>query len=105
MLLHVEGTRCGAFGTTLIAAAAAAVPGYSSINPFSLLLLLFQDLLEFGAHPASEVFKVKLQHVSLGTGGLNGHSYTLMKVGHQSLATAATQTTDNVTAAAAAAAV
>eukprot|EP00775_Hariotina_reticulata_P004395 gene4395-4648_t len=42
-----------------------------------------QDLLEFGAHPASEVFKVKLQHVSLSTGGLNGHSYTLIKIPYQ----------------------
>jgi len=40
-------------------------PGCSS---HLLTLFLLQDLLEFGAHPASEVFKVKMQHVSLSTG-------------------------------------
>lgn len=47
-------------------------------------LLLPQDTLEFGAHPASEVFRVKMQHISLETGGLNGKSYTVIPVGHQS---------------------
>lgn len=45
--------------------------------------LLPQDTLEFGVHPASEVYRVKMQHVSLATGGLNGHSYTVIPVGHQ----------------------
>ncbi|KAF6258370.1 zeaxanthin epoxidase precursor [Scenedesmus sp. NREL 46B-D3] len=45
--------------------------------------LLPQDMLEFGAHPASEVFRVKMQHLSLATGGLNGHSYTVIPVGSQ----------------------
>jgi hypothetical protein len=45
--------------------------------------LLPQDMLEFGAHPASEVYRVKMQHVSLATGGLNGHSYTVIPVGSQ----------------------
>jgi hypothetical protein len=45
--------------------------------------LLPQDLLEFGVHPASEVYRVKMQHVSLATGGLNGHSYTVIPVGNQ----------------------
>eukprot|EP00878_Enallax_costatus_P019607 GHUV01020690.1.p1 GENE.GHUV01020690.1~~GHUV01020690.1.p1 ORF type:complete len:262 (+),score=68.55 GHUV01020690.1:75-788(+) len=46
-------------------------------------LLLPQDTLEFGAHPASEVYKVKMQHVSLESGGLNGKNYTVIPVGHQ----------------------
>jgi len=46
---------------------------------------------------------VKLQHVSLSTGGLNGHSYTLIKVGHQSQAEAAPQAAEAVTVPAASA--
>jgi len=41
-----------------------------------------QDLVEFGSHPAPEVFRVKMQHNSLPTGGLNGHAYTLIPVGN-----------------------
>jgi hypothetical protein len=41
-----------------------------------------QDTVEFGSHPAPEVFRVKMQHNSLPTGGLNGHSYTLIPVGN-----------------------
>jgi zeaxanthin epoxidase len=44
--------------------------------------LLPQALVEFGAHPATEVYRVKMQHNSLPTGGLNGHSYTLIPVGN-----------------------
>lgn len=47
-----------------------------------LHVLCLQDIIEFGAHPATEVFRVKMQHNSLPTGGLNGHSYTLIPVGN-----------------------
>jgi hypothetical protein len=44
--------------------------------------LMPQDIVEFGSHPAPELFRVKMQHNSLPTGGLNGHSYTLIPVGN-----------------------
>jgi hypothetical protein len=44
--------------------------------------VLLQDTVEFGSHPAAEVFRVKMQHNSLPTGGLDGHSYTLIPVGN-----------------------
>lgn len=44
--------------------------------------MLLQDVVEFGVHPAEEVFRVKMQHNSLPTGGLNGHAYTLIPVGN-----------------------
>lgn len=53
------------------------------LRPGQKQLLLPQDMLQFGAHPASEVYRVKMQHVSLSTGGLNGHSYTVIPVGSQ----------------------
>lgn len=47
-----------------------------------LCFCCLQDNVEFGSHPAPEVFRVKMQHNSLPTGGLNGHSYTLIPVGN-----------------------
>jgi hypothetical protein len=38
--------------------------------------------VEFGCHPSPEPFRVKMQHISLPTGGLNGHAYTLIPVGN-----------------------
>ncbi len=53
------------------------------LTPSTLLMYLtLQDIVEFGSHPAPEVFRVKMQHNSLPTGGLNGHSYTLIPVGN-----------------------
>eukprot|EP00879_Flechtneria_rotunda_P018325 GHRR01019222.1.p1 GENE.GHRR01019222.1~~GHRR01019222.1.p1 ORF type:complete len:467 (+),score=165.34 GHRR01019222.1:176-1576(+) len=48
--------------------------------------LLPQDTLEFGSHPSSEVYKVKMQHISLSTGGLNGQTYMVIPVGAQAKA-------------------
>jgi zeaxanthin epoxidase len=41
------------------------------------------DVVEFARQPAPEVFKVKLQHVSLRTDELHGHEYTNMLVGRR----------------------
>ncbi|KAF8060065.1 Zeaxanthin epoxidase [Scenedesmus sp. PABB004] len=46
------------------------------------------DVVEFGAHPAGEAYKVKMQHVSLDTGGLSGHAFTAIPVGAQTRAPA-----------------
>ena len=49
------------------------------------------DVLRFGDTPDSAVesFKLKLQHVSLGSGGLNGQQYTVIPAGGQARAPSA----------------
>lgn len=44
------------------------------------------DVLEFGRSPAAEVYKVKMQHVSLHTDEISGHAFTTLVVGKPSLA-------------------
>lgn len=39
------------------------------------------DLVEFGRHPSLEVFKVKMQHVTLRNDDLQGHQYNTLVVG------------------------
>lgn len=39
------------------------------------------DVLEFGRSPSAEVYKVKMQHMSLRTNKLNGHAFTTLVVG------------------------
>ncbi|KAG2446764.1 hypothetical protein HYH02_008325 [Chlamydomonas schloesseri] len=39
------------------------------------------DAVEFGRHPSHEVFKVKMQHVTLRSDELNGQAYTTLMVG------------------------
>jgi zeaxanthin epoxidase len=53
------------------------------VEPQTDIKLKPSDVVEFARQPAAEVFKVKLQHVSLRTDELHGYEYTRMLVGRR----------------------